>query len=132
MSFDRIVVEHYELSKNISRLLKVSLTLECVRILSWFIIFFCTSVVSLMMFCIRLLSELMILLLTHHVTNHLTCSNKLKCMDMPASCNMILKINIPEKCFCFWLATFWFWSVKIWYYRDLFKLKLKNCYPELV
>ena len=30
-----------------------------------------------MMFCVRLLSELMKMLSTHHVTNHLTCCNKL-------------------------------------------------------
>ena len=49
---------------------------------------FPTLFVSLTMLCVRLLSEPMILLSTHHVTNHLTCHNKLRCM----SCNFILKI----------------------------------------
>ena len=37
-----------------------------------------TLIVSLIMFCVRLLSELMIMLSTHHVTNRLTCCNKLQ------------------------------------------------------
>ena len=31
-----------------------------------------------MMFCVKLLSELMIMFSTHHLTNHLTCRNKLQ------------------------------------------------------
>ena len=52
-------------------------------------LFSSTLIVSLMMFCVRLLSELLILLSTHHVTNYLTCRNKLR---YHMSCNMILKI----------------------------------------
>ena len=63
-------------------------------------LFFSNSIVSLMMFCIRLLSELMILLSTHHVTNHLTCCNKL------TNCNVILKSKI-WKIFLFFISSFW-------------------------
>ena len=62
-----LVVEDYEL-----------LTLEYVRILSWFISFLSILIVSLIMFCVRLLCELMILLSNHHVTKHLTCHNKFR------------------------------------------------------
>ena len=40
------------LSKSTSHLLSVPITLECVDVLSWFISFFSTSIVSLMMFCV--------------------------------------------------------------------------------
>ena len=73
-----LVVEDYELSQSTSHLLSVPLSLECVRILSLFISFSSTSIVSLMMFCVRLLSELMILSSAYHVISHLTCHNKLR------------------------------------------------------
>ena len=104
------IVQNCELSKSTSLLLSVSLTLECVKILSWSISFFSTSFVSLMMFCARLLSELIILLSTHHVTNHLICGNKL---SWTINCNLILKIKLFEKNFYFSPAFFSFWSVKI-------------------
>ena len=62
-----LVVEDYEL-----------LTLEYVRILSWFISFLSILIVSLIMFYVRLLRELMILLSNHYVTKHLTCHNKFR------------------------------------------------------
>ena len=84
---DFLVVEDYELPKSTSHIWSVP-TLEFVRILSWFISF-CTLMVSLIMFCATFLSELIILLSTHHVTNHLTCRNKLR---YPMICNLTLKI----------------------------------------
>ena len=50
---------------------------------------FSTLIVSLTLFCVRLLYELMIMLSTYHVTNHLTCQNKLR---YAMGCNLILKI----------------------------------------
>ena len=104
-----LVVEDHKLSKCTSHIINVSLTLECVTILSWPISSFSASFVSLMMFWLRLLSNLMILVSTHHVTNHLTCHNKLR---QPMSCNLILKIKMVGK---YSSATFSFWSVIIWY-----------------
>ena len=51
---------------------------------------FSTLIVFLIMFCVQLLPELMILFLTHHVTNQLTCCNKLR---YSATCNLIWKIR---------------------------------------
>ena len=73
-----LLVEDHEFSQSTSHLLSVLLTLEDVRILSWSISSFSTSIVSLMVFCEKLLSELMILVSTHHVAKHLTCRNKLR------------------------------------------------------
>ena len=50
-----LVIEDYELSESTTYLLRVSLTLKYLRILSWSISFF-TSVVSLTMLCVRLLA----------------------------------------------------------------------------
>ena len=68
-----IVVEDHDLSQSSHYLLRVALTLEYIRILSWSISFFSTSVVSLIMSCVRLLSELMILVSIQHVKKYLTC-----------------------------------------------------------
>ena len=73
-----LVVEDYELPKSTNHVLSVPLNLECIRILSLSFIFSPTLIVSLMMFCVRFLSEVMIMLSTRHVTNHLTCCNKLE------------------------------------------------------
>ena len=113
-----LAAENYELSQSTSHLLSVPLTPECVRNLSLSISFFSNSIVSLMMFCVRLLSELMILFSAHHVTNHLTCCNKL------TNCNVILKRKIFGKYFYFSSAPFGFWSVKIWYLKLSVKLKV--------
>ena len=45
-----LVVEDYDFSKITSHLLSMPLILECVRILSWCISFFSTSIISLKMF----------------------------------------------------------------------------------
>ena len=72
-----LVVEDYESPKSASHILSVPLTLNA----SEFYLDPCLSspilIVSLMIYCVRLLSELIIMLSTHHVTNHLTCCNKL-------------------------------------------------------
>ena len=81
-----LVAEDYELPKSASHILGLPLTLECVRILSWFIFFFyfnCFPHDALW----RLLSELMILPSTHPVTNHMTYRKKLR---YAMSCNLIL------------------------------------------
>ena len=51
-----LVVEDYQLSQSASHL-RVPLTMEYVKILSWSISF-CTFIVSLIMFCVRLLADL--------------------------------------------------------------------------
>ena len=98
-----LVVEDYELYKSTSHLLSVQLTLEYVRILTWSIFFFSTSIVSLMVFCVRLLSELMILLSTSW--------DSLWVLIWSSNQNR-------SKIFIFFIGYFfWFWSVKIWYLK---------------
>ena len=98
-----LVVEDYELYKSTSHLLSVQLTLEYVRILTWSIFFFSTSIVSLMVFCVRLLSELMILLSTSW--------DSLLVLIWSSNQNR-------SKIFIFFIGYFfWFWSVKIWYLK---------------
>ena len=48
---------------------------------------------------------------THPVTKHLTCCNK------SLSFNLILQIKVVGNYFYFLSATFWFWSVKVWYLK---------------
>ena len=104
-----LVAEDYELSKSRSHLLSVPLTLACVGV--------------------RLLSELMILLSIHHLTNHLTCCNKLR---WTVNCSLIIKIKIYEKIYIFHLPFF------ILNCEDLVlkiidsSSNIKSCYPELV
>ena len=98
-----LVVEDYELYKSTSHLLSAQLTLEYVRILTWSIFFFSTSIVSLMVFCVRLLSELMILLSTSW--------DSLWVLIWSSNQNR-------SKIFIFFIGYFfWFWSVKIWYLK---------------
>ena len=111
-SFPRLVLNLWVVQKNKSS--SVLLTLECVRIPTWYISFLSTPVVSLMMFCVRFLTELMIRLSNHHLRKHLTPHIGL---EQLMSCNLILKIKINGKYFYFLSATFWFWSVKIWYLK---------------
>ena len=111
-SFPRLVLNLWVVQKNKSS--SVLLTLECVRIPTWYISFLSTPVVSLMMFCVRFLTELMIRLSNHHLKTHLTPHIGL---EQLMSCNLILKIKINGKYFYFLSATFWFWSVKIWYLK---------------
>ena len=111
-SFRRLVLNLWVVQKNKSS--SVLLTLECVRIPTWYISFLSTPVVSLMMFCVRFLTELMIRLSNHHLKKHLTPHFRL---EQLMSCNLILKIKINGKYFYFLSATFWFWSVKIWYLK---------------
>ena len=111
-SFPRLVLNLWVVQKNKSS--SVLLTLECVRIPTWYISFLSTPVVSLMMFCVRFLTELMIRLSNHHLKKHLTPHIGL---EQLMSCNLILKIKINGKYFYFLSATFWFWSVKIWYLK---------------
>ena len=111
-SFPRLVLNLWVVQKNKSS--SVLLTLECVRIPTWYISFLSTPVVSLMMFCVRFLTELMIRLSNHHLRKHLTAHIGL---EQLMSCNLILKIKINGKYFYFLSATFWFWSVKIWYLK---------------
>ena len=111
-SFPRLVLNLWVVQKNKSS--SVLLTLECVRIPTWYISFLSTPVVSLMMFCVRFLMELMIRLSNHHLKKHLTPHIGL---EQLMSCNLILKIKINGKYFYFLSATFWFWSVKIWYLK---------------
>ena len=116
-----LVVKDDELSKSTSHLVSASLTLECVRILSWSI--------SFSTLIVRFLSELMIPLSTHHVINPQTCRNKLR---WTINCNLILKIKISEKYFYF--STFFF----IFKCQDLLlnvirsSSNIKSCCPELV
>ena len=111
-SFPRLVLNLWVVQKNKSS--SVLLTLECVRIPTWYISFLSTPVVSLMMFCVRFLTELMIRLSNHHLRKHLTPHIGL---EQLMSCNLILKIKINGEYFYFLSATFWFWSVKIWYLK---------------
>ena len=111
-SFPRLVLNLWVVQKNKSS--SVLLTLECVRIPTWYISFLSTPVVSLMMFCVRFLTELMIRLSNHHLRKHLTPHIGL---EQLMSCNLILKIKINGKYFYFLSATFWFWCVKIWYLK---------------
>ena len=118
-SFPRLVlnlwvVQKNKLFKKTSHLVSVLLTLECVRIPTWYISFLSTPVVSLMMFCVRFLTELMIRLSNHHLRKHLTPRIGL---EQLMSCNLILKIKINGKYFYFLSANFWFWSVKIWFLK---------------
>ena len=87
-----------------------SLTSKYIRSLSRSISFLSTSVMSPIIFPVILLSKRMVLLSTHQVTKHLTCCSGL-------SCNLILKIKIIREYFYFSSATFWFWSIKIWYLK---------------
>ena len=111
-SFPRLVLNLWVVQKNKSS--SVLLTLECVRIPTWYISFLSTPVVSLMMFCVRFLTELMIRLSNHHLKKHLTPHIGL---EQLMSCNLILKIKINGKYFYFLSANFWFWSVKIWFLK---------------
>ena len=85
------VVQEYEYKykykyehKSTSQILILPLTLECIRVLSSFISFFSTLIVSLMMFCVRLLTQL------------IWCSQLIMCQTIrlvTTSCNLILKCN---------------------------------------
>ena len=75
---------------------------------------FSTSIVAQMTFCVRLLSELMIysqLIMWQIIWLVLTGWESLW------GYNLILKIKFVGKYLYFSSASFWFWSVKIWYLK---------------
>ena len=112
-----LAVEDYEFVKSKSHIISGPLTQKCIKILSWSIsLFFSTLIVPLMMFCVRLLSELMILLSTHHVTNHLTCSNKSRYQQYQ---------KYRKMQFCIELY-FDIWGIILYLQGNPYRLKTKN------
>ena len=117
-----LVVEDYELPKSTNHVLSVPLNLECIRILSLSFIFSPTLIVSLMMFCVRFLSEVMIMLSTRHVTNHLTCCNKLE-FDLK---NMKMQYQKYQK-MQFWIQlNIDIWEIIPYLQANRYRLKTKN------
>ena len=102
---------------SLNHLLSVSLTLECVRILSWFISLF-----------IFQLSPWRCFVQGNHVTNHLTCSNKLR---------FVLQFDLTNqnywKIFLFFISYFLILKCQDLVIKVIYSsLKIKSCYPELV
>ena len=63
-----------------------------------------------MMLYVRLLSVLMITLSTHHVRNHLTCHNKLRCYEL----QFHLKNQNCWKIFLFFFSYIYIYFFSIW------------------
>ena len=114
-----LVVKDYELSKSTSHLLGVALTLKCIRILSWSISFFSTSIVFLLISTWQTLNSRRIILKESSLNSILIKLMVMiwlvfACWKCPATLYLNLFFTVFKnslKCGIFWSISFFSTSV---------------------